>query len=97
MILAKCFMKNPNWVRRAEEQLQLLLDKDPKNVEATYFLSTIYKAGGLKTRAITLLRRVLELNPEHQQAPADLDALAPSESTSPPQGEGFLKKFFGKG
>jgi Domain of unknown function (DUF4388)/DnaJ domain len=94
--LAKCFVKNPNWVRRGEEQLQRVLEKEPKNVEATYLLAGIYKAGGLKSRAISLLRRVVELRPEHEQAVADLDALLLTEPPEPPPTEGFLKKFFGR-
>jgi hypothetical protein len=97
LILAKCFMKNPNWVRRAEEQLQLIMEKDPKNIEAIYLLATIYKAGGLKSRAISLLRRVLELNSEHTKATADLDALLAEQQPEPPAPSGgILKKFFGR-
>jgi curved DNA-binding protein CbpA len=96
VLLAKCYMKNPNWIRRAEEQLNLVLAKQPNNVDATYVLANIYKAGGLKSRAITLLQKVLKLKPEHEEARADLNALTP-EPEPPPANEGFLKKFFGRG
>jgi tetratricopeptide (TPR) repeat protein len=97
ILLAKSFMKNPNWVRRAEEQLQLTLEKEPRNVEANYILANIYKAGGLKSRAISLLRRVIELKPDYEEAGAQLDALLASQDPEgPPPNEGFLKKFFGR-
>jgi hypothetical protein len=96
LLLAKCYLKNPNWVRRAEEQLQLLLKAEPKNVEANYQLAKIYANGGLKGRAVALLKKVLELKPDHEEAFADLTQLAPPPDEEP-QNQGFLKKLFGKG
>jgi tetratricopeptide (TPR) repeat protein len=95
VLLAKCFMKNPNWVRRAEEQVQLVLKAEPKNVDALYVLATIYKAGGLKARTIGALRRVLELRPEHEEAARDLNELTPTEDPDAPKEGGIFKKFFG--
>jgi tetratricopeptide (TPR) repeat protein len=96
--LAKCFLKNPNWVRRAEEVLQKAVQEDAAHLEAYWQLAQIYKAGGLKTRTVSMLRKVLELNPEHEEAAADLAALAPAESQAPAaEGGNLLKKLFGKG
>jgi tetratricopeptide (TPR) repeat protein len=95
--LAKCFLKNPNWVRRAEEVLQKVAAEEPTHVEAFWQLAQIYKAGGLKTRTLSMLRKVLELKPEHEEAAAELAALAPpDEQAPPPEGGGLLKKLFGK-
>ena len=96
-LLAQCYLKNPNWVRRAEEQLHLVLAKDPSNVDAIYTLATIYKNGGLKNRALAQLRKVLELKPEHEAAQHDLLELTPSEENpSGGEGGGIFKRFFGK-
>jgi hypothetical protein len=96
--LAKCFLKNPNWVRRAEEVLQSVVQAEPTHVEAYWQLAQLYKAGGLKARTVSLLRKVVQLNPEHQEAASELAALDPEEP-QPPSGEGggLLKKLFGKG
>jgi tetratricopeptide (TPR) repeat protein len=97
VLLAQCYMKNPNWLRRAEEQLQLVIAKEPKNVEAHYILATIYKAGGLKSRTLTYLRKVLDLNPEHDAAQHDLLELTPTEPETPAsESGGLLKKLFRK-
>ena len=96
LLLAQCYMKNPNWVRRAEEQLQLIVAKEPSNAEAHYILASIYKAGGLKNRALTFLRKVVELKPEHEQAQADLAELTMPTEPETPHNEGLLKKLFGK-
>jgi tetratricopeptide (TPR) repeat protein len=98
VLLAQCYLKNPNWVRRAEEQAQLVLAKDSNHVDANYLLGTIYKNGGLKTRALTYLRKVVELKPDHDQAQHDLLEMQPSDSTPAPSegGGGLLKKLFGR-
>jgi hypothetical protein len=67
-------------------------------VEAYWQLAQLYKAGGLKARSVSLLRKVVELSPEHQEAASELAALAPEEPQPPPgEGGGLLKKLFGKG
>ena len=97
VLLAQCYLKNPNWVRRAEEQVQQVLAKDANNVDANYILATIYKNGGLKNRALTFLRKVVELKPDHEAAQADLLALAPPDTQAPTEGGGgLLKKLFGR-
>ena len=46
---------------------------------------------------MSLLRRVIELKPDHEEAGAQLDALLASQDPeAPPSNEGFLKKFFGR-
>jgi hypothetical protein len=60
-------------------------------------LGTIYKTGGLKSRAMHAFQRVLELKPDHEQAAVQLGGLVPDPSEPPPSGGGgLLKKLFGK-
>jgi tetratricopeptide (TPR) repeat protein len=98
VLLAKCYLKNPNWVRRAEEMLQQVVHDDPKNVDAYLTLGSIYKSGNLRSRALTMFRKVLELKPEHEKALEEVAALAPPEdSQASAEGSGLLKRLFGKG
>jgi Domain of unknown function (DUF4388)/DnaJ domain/Tetratricopeptide repeat len=97
VLLAKAYMKNPKWVKRAEDQLQTVVREDPTNVEAHFILGTIYKASGLRSRAIHAFERALESKPDHEQAAAELAELQPDGGPPPPSsGGGLLKKFFGK-
>ncbi len=96
VLLAKAYLKNPKWVKRAEDQLQGVVREDATNVEAHFILGTIYKSGGLKSRAVHAFERVLELKPDHEQAAAELAALQPEGPPQPPSSGGLLKKFFGK-
>jgi tetratricopeptide (TPR) repeat protein len=95
VLLAKAYLKNPKWVKRAEEQLQAVVKEDAANVDAHFLLGTLYKAGGLKSRALHAFQRVLELKPDHEKAAAELVELTPEDSEPPPSG-GLLKKLFGK-
>lgn len=99
VLLAKSYMKNPHWVKRGEEQLLTVVHEDPKNFEAYFVLGALYKAGGLKSRATTMFRKVLDIKPDHEEAIAELGALTP-ESPEPeepaPGSGGLLKKLFGK-
>jgi Tfp pilus assembly protein PilF len=90
ILLAKAYAKNPNWLRRAEEQLQEVLKADPVHVDAHYQLGLLYRAQGLAARAQGLFRRVLELQPDHREAAAEL------ATPAPPSG-GLLKRLFGRG
>jgi len=95
--LARCFAKNPNWVKRAEELLQLVVQEDPKNADAYFELGMIYKGGGLKGRSLSVFRKALEIRPEHEGARQELLALGgDKDDPEPPAGGGLLKKLFGK-
>ena len=95
--LAKCYLKNPNWVKRAEEQLIRTVEEDPKHVDAHFLLGTMYLTGGLKTRALSKFKKVVELAPEHEEATARLAELAPPEPPpEDPASGGIMKRFFGK-
>ena len=91
ILLARAYAKNPNWVRRAEETLQNVVREDPVNVDAHYELGLLYKAAGLAARAQAMFRRVVELQPDHREAAAEL---GPGEG---PGGGGLLKRLFGRG
>ena len=85
VLLAECYLKNPNWRKQAEEELQGAIQEDPDNADACFRLGVIYKQGGLRARALAMFRRTLELRPRHAGAAEELASL---------QGEGgFLRKF----
>ena len=92
VLLAKAYAKNPKWAKRAEEALQQAIQDDPKFAESYYQLALIYKTGGIRSRALTMLRKAVELKPEHEQAAAELAALTPEEPEPAPEGGGLFKK-----
>jgi tetratricopeptide (TPR) repeat protein len=99
LVLAKAYLKNPKWVKRAEETLLGIVHEDAQNVEAYYLLATIYRDRGLKSRATTMLRKVLDLKPDHEEALAALGSLPPEIPEPPTEGGGggLLGKLFRKG
>jgi len=82
--LARAYAKNPKWVRRGEELLQTVVREDPSWVDAYYVLGTIYRGNGLKNRATSMFRKVLELKPSHKPAAAEIRALETDPSTTKP-------------
>jgi tetratricopeptide (TPR) repeat protein len=93
ILLARAYSKNPDWVKQGEELLQTVIREDPQNVDAHFHLAAIYRAGGLKSRAQAMLRRVLEMEPDHAEARMQLEELgleAPPPSSEP----GLLKKLW---
>jgi tetratricopeptide (TPR) repeat protein len=98
VLLAKAFLRNPKWVRRAEDTLLKVTQEAPKHVEAHFVLAGIYKERGLPSRAASMYRKVMELQPDHEGAQRALAELAPPEpEPPPPSGGGLLKKLFGRG
>jgi len=91
ILLARAYAKNPNWLRKAEDQLQDVLRTDPQHVEAHFQLALLYKAQGLTTRALGMFRRVVELKPDHREALAELESAGPGPSV------GLLRRLFGRG
>jgi curved DNA-binding protein CbpA len=94
LVLARCYAKNPNWVKRAEEELQKVVQLDAANADAYLMLARIYAGQRLKSRATSMARKVLELQPEHQDAAALLAELSPEPPPDAPAGGGLLKKLF---
>ena len=97
VLLARNYLKNPKWLKRAEEQLLTVVRGDASHVEAHFLLAGIYKTSGLRTRAFHEYRRTLELNPDHEEARAAIMEVLPEESGEEDKmGSGLLKKLFGK-
>jgi tetratricopeptide (TPR) repeat protein len=94
--LARAYLKNPLWLKRAEEQLQSIVREDVHNPEAYFLLGTLYKQGGLRSRAVSMFRKALEAKPDHEQAASELGALEPQDAAPPPESGGLLKKLFGR-
>jgi hypothetical protein len=87
VLLARAYLKNPNWVHRAEEILHKIVSESPQNGEAFFVLGTAYEAQGLRGRAEAMYRKTLEVRPLHRDAAARLKAIA---------GTPLLKKLFGR-
>jgi tetratricopeptide (TPR) repeat protein len=95
--LARNYMKNPKWLKRAEEQLQSVVREDANHLESHLLLAGIYKTSGLKSRALHEYQRVLELKPDHEAAAQALLELGQQDESNDDKGQpGFLKKLFGK-
>ena len=56
-LLARAYIKNPNWLRRGEELLQLVIQDDPQNAEAHFALGRPLKDTGMSSRAVTLFKK----------------------------------------
>jgi tetratricopeptide (TPR) repeat protein len=93
--LARCYLKNPKWVKRAEEELLAAAQEDPRHVDPYFILGTIYKERGLRSRALTMFRKVLELKPDHPEAAGFVDAAIPGEEPAEESG-GLIKRLFKK-
>jgi cytochrome c-type biogenesis protein CcmH/NrfG len=93
--LAQAYAKNPRWTRRAERVLYEVITEEPTNLEAQLLLARIYREGGLKARAVTVYRKVLDIAPENEEARNALVELIPDEPPPPPPG--LFKKIFGGG
>lgn len=96
VLLAKAYLRNPNWVKQAEQLLQGVVHDDVQNVEGHFLLGTIYRERGLKSRATSMFKKVLELKPDHEEALAAVGPLTPDEP-APTAGGGLLGKLFRKG
>jgi tetratricopeptide (TPR) repeat protein len=98
LLLARSYAKNPKWAKEAESVLLAATRESPQAVDAWALLAAIYADRGLRTRATTVYRRVLELKPEHEEAAQYLAQNAPEPE--PPESEGgggLLGRLFRKG
>src|SRR6266581_31594 len=93
--LARCYLKNPLWAKRAEEELLAAAREDPKSIDAHFILGNIYKERGLNSRALSMFRKVLELKPDHEEALV-LVARAAPPTPPPEEGGGLIKRLFNK-
>jgi tetratricopeptide (TPR) repeat protein len=73
--LAQAYMKNPKGQKRAEEVLRGVLRENPEYTDAYLVLGSLYRAGGLVSRAAATYRKALELQPGHPRATQELASL----------------------
>jgi len=92
--LARAQMKNPNWVKRAEESLHVLLQEHPHSVDALLCLAELYRSTQMRSRALGMYRRALEIDRDNKDAQAAVRFLQTAEAPSPETGKLF-KKLFG--
>ncbi|MEE8218394.1 MAG: DUF4388 domain-containing protein [Vicinamibacteria bacterium] len=96
LILARCYLQNPKWVKSAKGTLETAIRENPKATAAYSLLANLYRQQGLKARASSMYRKVLDLKPDDKEAAealAELDAKK-EEPPPPDKGGGFLKKIF---
>jgi tetratricopeptide (TPR) repeat protein len=98
LLLARSKAKNPRWTKEAEELLLAATRESPQALEGWALLASIYAGKGLKARALSTYRRVLELEPDHEEAREYVVRNAP-EPPPPPEdsGGGLLGRLFRKG
>ncbi|HEX6738784.1 MAG TPA: hypothetical protein VF310_10945, partial [Vicinamibacteria bacterium] len=95
--IARAQLKNPKWLKRAEETLLAIVHDSPQHLEAHFELAQLYRSRGLRNRALTHYRKILEQRPDHEEsvkAEAELAFAEPEPEPEP--GGGLLKKLFGK-
>jgi curved DNA-binding protein CbpA len=99
ILLARGYSKNPKWAKRAEEMLLGASRENPQNAEPWALLGAIYAARGLRTRAVSMYKKALELKPDHEEAFRYL-----AENTGPEPapaedegGSGLLGRLFRRG
>jgi tetratricopeptide (TPR) repeat protein len=98
LALARCYAKNPKWAKEAEKVLLDATRESPQAADAWALLGELYAQRGLRTRALTMYRKVLELKPDHEEAARFVAANAPEPE--PPEeegGSGLLGRLFKKG
>jgi tetratricopeptide (TPR) repeat protein len=102
VLLARCYVKNPKWAKSAEAMLLAATREEPRAIEPWALLGAFYAEKGLRTRATAMYRKVLELNPDHEEAARHLAENAPPPE--PPEDEGggeggggLLGRLFRKG
>jgi tetratricopeptide (TPR) repeat protein len=98
LALARCYAKNPKWAKEAESVLLAATRESPQAADAWALLGELYAQRGLRTRALTMCRKVLELKPDHEEAARFVAANAPEPEPSEDEGgSGLLGRLFKKG
>jgi tetratricopeptide (TPR) repeat protein len=82
LLLARAYLKNPRWKKRAEAVLQSLLEESPRDFAACMLLASLYRDARLSARALALYRKVLEIQPGHPEASKAVAALEPAAPTA---------------
>ena len=94
LVLARCLLENPNWVKRAEETLRTALEEQPESAEAYALLGELYAEQGLRARAAGMFRKVLDLRPGDRKTAEALARLEGRDGPDDEGGSGLLKKIF---
>ena len=87
-LLAQALMKNPLWLREAEEHFRLALKMDQFDAECYVGLGDIYEIEGMSTRALKMYEQAATYDPENEAA----------QNKAGKRGAqgGALKKLFGR-
>jgi cytochrome c-type biogenesis protein CcmH/NrfG len=88
-------MKNPNWAKRAEESLHALLQEHPQSVDALLVLAELYRSTQMRSRALAMYRRALEIDHDNKEAQAALRFLQSPDAAAAPDTGKLLKRLFG--
>jgi tetratricopeptide (TPR) repeat protein len=97
LALARCYAKNPKWAKEAEGVLLAATRESPQAADAWALLGELYAQKGLRTRAVTMYRKVLELKPEHEEAARFVATHGPEPEPSEDEGRsGLLGRLFKK-
>jgi len=83
MLLARAYLRNPMWKKRAEGVLQSVLQDNPQDVAACLALAELYRDANLPARARSLYRKVLDIQPGRTEAVRALAALDQQEERAP--------------
>jgi curved DNA-binding protein CbpA len=87
-LLGQALMKNPKWLREAEEQFRLALKLDQFDAECYLGLGEIYESEGMSTRAHKMFEQAATYDPENEEVQKKMGKRG-SEG-------GALKKLFGR-
>jgi hypothetical protein len=68
VLLARAYRMSENRTRDAERILLEVVTEDSRNIPAYVALANLYKEEGMRSRAVRMFRKVLELDPQHRQA-----------------------------
>jgi hypothetical protein len=83
LLRARAWLRSPGSFRAAELELREILQEDPGCVAALMALGGFYRDRGLEARAASMFRKVLEAEPGHHSAIAQLQAISRSETSAP--------------
>ena len=86
-LLAQALMKNPLWLREAEEQFRLALKMDQFDAECYVGLGDIYESEGMGTRALKMYEQAATYDPENEAVQNKMGKRGAG---------GALKKLFGR-
>ena len=86
LALARAYRKNPKWAKSAEDLLLALVQAEPHSIEALLELASLYEEKGLKSRTVSIYRKILEVESDNAEARTALRRLEPERT-------GFTDRF----